>query len=47
MSLKNKDLAWNAGFFEGEGTVRIVGPSKRDLGHLVDCPSADKLRKKK
>jgi len=29
------DDRWAAGFFEGEGTVRINNPLKRTLGHLV------------
>lgn len=29
------DLAWAAGLFEGEGTVRINTATKRNLGHLI------------
>ena len=29
------ELAWAAGLFEGEGTVRINKPTKRNAGHLV------------
>lgn len=33
--VKDVELAWAAGLFEGEGTVRINKPTKRNLGHLV------------
>jgi hypothetical protein len=29
------ELAWTAGLFEGEGSIRINKPTKRNLGHLV------------
>lgn len=29
------DLAWTAGIIEGEGSIRINRPGKRNLGHLV------------
>ena len=37
------DLAWAAGLFEGEGSVRIEKPNKRNLGCLsVDIVNTDK-----
>jgi len=30
-----QELAWAAGIFEGEGTIRINRPNKHDLGHLA------------
>ena len=36
------DLAWAAGFFEGEGSVRISKPALRNWGSLcVDIPNTD------
>lgn len=32
--ISDVDLAWAAGLFEGEGTVRINTATKRNLGHL-------------
>lgn len=29
------ELAWAAGLFEGEGTIRINSATKRNLGHLA------------
>ena len=33
--INNKDLSWIAGFFEGEGTVRISKPRKGQWGYLA------------
>jgi hypothetical protein len=36
------ELAWAAGFFEGEGSVRITKPALRNWGSLaVDVPNTD------
>lgn len=35
MTLPWTDLAWAAGLFEGEGTVRINKPSRRNTGALL------------
>ena len=36
------ELAWVAGFFEGEGSVRISKPARRNLGSLtVDVPNTE------
>lgn len=36
------ELAWAAGFFEGEGSVRISKPTRRNWGSLlVDIPNTD------
>ncbi len=32
--ITDKELAWAAGFFEGEGTVSIMRPTKRNYGSL-------------
>ena len=32
--ITDKELAWAAGFFEGEGTVSIMRPTKRNHGSL-------------
>jgi hypothetical protein len=40
---RKTDMAWLSGFFDGEGTVRIASPNKRDLGHLeVSIVNTDK-----
>lgn len=37
------DLAWAAGMFEGEGSVRINSPTRRNLGALLcDLPNTDR-----
>jgi hypothetical protein len=37
-----EELAWAAGMFEGEGSVRINAPSPRNLGALLcDLPNTD------
>lgn len=33
--ISDLELAWAAGLFEGEGTVRINKPTRRNLGHLA------------
>lgn len=35
MTLTPLDLAWVAGMFEGEGSIRINTPTRRNQGHLV------------
>jgi len=36
-------LAWMAGIFEGEGSIRIDKPTRRNMGSLViDLPNTDK-----
>ena len=40
------EAAWGAGFFEGEGSVRISKPAKpnKNLGYLcVDIPNTDRM----
>jgi len=37
MSLTERELAWAAGLFEGEGTIRINKATRSNLGHLVAC----------
>lgn len=37
-----RELSWAAGFFEGEGSVRISKPAARNWGSLaVDVPNTD------
>lgn len=33
--MENEAIAWAAGLFEGEGSIRINKATKRNLGHLV------------
>jgi hypothetical protein len=35
MPIDSNDLAWAAGIFEGEGSIRISPATRRNLGHLT------------